>query len=324
VLWGGVVGALLFALAVWLAQTARHRARTLQREMAERQQAQAALARTQGQLLEASRQAGMAEVATSVLHNVGNVLNSVNISAALVAGQVRQSKAGHLVKAAALLQAHAAKLADDPKAQQLPGYLTQLAQHLAAERAQLLRELDSLTQNIEHIKQIVTMQQRHAKTGGVIETVPVAELVEDALRLNAGALARHGVEIVRDHGAAPPVTVDRHKVLQILVNLIRNAKYALDESGRADKRLTLRIGKNGEPFVKIEVADNGVGIPPENLTRIFQHGFTTRKDGHGFGLHSGALAAQEMGGTLTVHSDGPGQGATFTLALPCQPPEPRP
>ena len=111
------------------------------------------------------------------------------------------------------------------------------------------------------------------------------------------------------------MNVEKHKILQILVNLLRNAKYACDESGRADKRLTVRVA-NGQERLKISVIDNGVGIPPENLTRIFNHGFTTRKDGHGFGLHSGALAAREMGGSLSVHSEGPGQGAAFTLELP--------
>ena len=95
-----------------------------------------------------------------------------------------------------------------------------------------------------------------------------------------------------------PLNVEKHKILQILVNLLRNAKYACQDSERADKRLTVRVA-NGEGRIKISVIDNGVGIPPENLTRIFNHGFTTRKDGHGFGLHSGALAAKEMGGSLT-------------------------
>jgi signal transduction histidine kinase len=114
----------------------------------------------------------------------------------------------------------------------------------------------------------------------------------------------------------PPITVDKHKVLQILVNLVRNAKYACDESGRSDKLLTLRI--EGAPGgVRICVIDNGVGIPAENMSRLFTHGFTTRVDGHGFGLHSGALAAQELGGSLRVMSDGPGLGATFVLELPC-------
>ena len=150
--------------------------------------------------------------------------------------------------------------------------------------------------------------------------MPPAELIEDALRLNAGSMERHGIELVREFAEVPPIAVEKHKVIQVLVNLIRNAKYACDEGGRADKRIWLRIGHNGSDGVTIAVADNGVGIPAENLTRIFEHGFTTRRDGHGWGLHSGALASRELGGSLRAASDGPGCGATFTLELPLEPP----
>ena len=174
-----------------------------------------------------------------------------------------------------------------------------------------------MRQNIEHIKEIVTMQQSYATVSGVHEIVNIRDLVEDSLRMNSGALDRHGVKLVRDFQEVPAINVDKHKVLQILVNFVRNAKYACDESGRKDKQVTVRIARDKDT-VKISVVDNGVGITPENLTRIFAHGFTTRKDGHGFGLHSGALAAKEMGGSVSVHSDGPGLGATFTLELPTQ------
>jgi signal transduction histidine kinase len=222
-----------------------------------------------------------------------------------------------------LIQEHKADLAayllGDSKGSQLPGYLIQLASHLTGEQADNLKELQLLQGNLEHIKEIVAMQQNYSKIAGVVETLPVAELIEDALRMNTAALARHEVQVVREYAEVPPVVVERHKVLQILVNLIRNAKYALDEGGRMDRRLTLRVAHNGGDFVHILVIDNGVGISTENLNRIFEHGFTTRKEGHGFGLHSGALAAREMGGTLTVSSEGVGKGATFTLALPTQP-----
>ena len=134
--------------------------------------------------------------------------------------------------------------------------------------------------------------------------------------MNGAAFDRHCVEVIREFGDAPLVRVDKHKVLQVLINVIRNAKYAVSESSRLDKRITVRIGANGNRRVKIAVCDNGIGIAPENLARIFAHGFTTKKDGHGFGLHSAALAATETGGSLFAHSDGPGQGATFTLELP--------
>jgi PAS domain S-box-containing protein len=276
------------------------------------------------QLLQTSRQAGMAEVATSVLHNVGNVLNSVNISATLLLDNAKKSKVAYLGKAIAMLNEHAADLgafmASDPKGRQLPDYLRRVSGELAKEQEQAIVELESLRQNIEHIKEIVAMQQNYASVAGVVETVKVTDLVEDALRMNAGALLRHEVALMREYTEVPPLNVEKHKVLQILVNLIRNAKYACDESERKDKQIKLKILKR-DHWVCIAVIDNGIGIPPENQTRIFNHGFTTRKDGHGFGLHSGALAAAELGGTLTAHSDGHGKGATFTLELPLQPPE---
>jgi len=273
------------------------------------------------QLLDASLRAGMAEIATSVLHNVGNVLNSVNVSSSLISDTMRNSKVANMSKAMALIQAHENDLGNfltnDPKGKQLIGYLANLAKHLAEEQADILRESTSLAANVVHIKEIVAMQQNYAKSSGVVEWVNVPELVEDAIRMNSGALTRHNVDLTREFAAVPPISVEKHKVLQILINVLRNAKYACDESGRSDKKITVRItGREG--WVSISVVDNGIGIPPENLTLIFNHGFTTRKEGHGFGVHSGANAAREMGGSLSAGSEGTGRGATFTLELPVQ------
>jgi PAS domain S-box-containing protein len=292
----------------------------ISRDITERRRTEAQMEDLHRQLLEISREAGMAEVATNVLHNVGNVLNSVNVSTALVSEKIRESRVSSLAKVVALMRARqndlAAFLTEDPKGVQLCDYLDNLAQYLGKEQTEILKELESLNANIGHIKEIVTMQQSYARAAGIVETLPIVDLAEDALRINSGALARHEVQVVREYIATPSAPVDKHKALQILVNLVRNAKYALDEGGRKDKRLTIRVATDGEGSVTISVIDNGVGIPPENLTRIFSYGFTTRKNGHGFGLHSGALAAKEMGGSLSVHSDGPGQGAAFTLSLP--------
>ena len=271
------------------------------------------------QLVDASRRAGMAEIATNVLHNVGNVLNSVNVSSALIADKVRASKIVNLGKVADLMRSHADDLAgfftSDAKGKQLPGYLSGLAAHLAEEQEDILHEVGSLVSNIVHIKEIVAMQQSFAKASGVTELLSVADLVEDAARMNSGTMSRHNVKVLREFNDVAPILTEKHKVLQILVNLIRNAKQACEDSGRDDKQIQLRIA-NGDGRIKISVIDNGVGIPPENLTRIFNHGFTTKKDGHGFGLHSGALVAKELGGALTVVSEGNGRGAAFTLELP--------
>ncbi|MGA3284516.1 MAG: PAS domain-containing protein [Verrucomicrobiota bacterium] len=284
-------------------------------------EAEAKLDQVHKQLLETSRQAGMAEVATSVLHNVGNVLNSVNVASACVADGLRKSKAANLSKVVALLREHEADLGhfitNDPKGKQLPGYLAQLAEYLAGEQTAALDKLERLRKNIEHIREIVAMQQNYAKVSGVLESLPVAGLVEDAIRMNVGSMERHNIKVLREYAETPPVLVDKHKVLQILVNLIRNAKHACNDSARPDKQITLRL-VNGNERIKISVIDNGVGIPAENLTQVFNYGFTTRKDGHGFGLHNAALAAKEMGGGLAAFSEGPGRGATFTLEVPIQ------
>ena len=277
----------------------------------------------QHQLRDASRQAGMADVATSVLHNVGNVLNSVNISANLVTDSLRRSRVQGLERVAALIKEHesdfGAFVANDQRGKVLPVYLGELARHLSSDNQAALRELDTLRNNIDHIKDIVTTQQRYAKLGGFTELTNVAELVEQAVRINYHALERHSVKLEREFGEVPEIVADKHKVLQILVNLLRNAKDACRDSTHRDRMVRITI-ENRAPGVRVSVADNGAGITPENMGRLFTHGFTTKKSGHGFGLHSGALAAKEMGGVLRAESAGAGCGATFVLELPLQPP----
>jgi PAS domain S-box-containing protein len=288
-------------------------------DITDRKRREAELEAAHRELLKASRLAGMAEVATGVLHNVGNVLNSVSVAAQFVSDRLRQSRVPDLAKAVALLQDQgpglAAFLQTDPRGCRVPGFLQQITDHLTSENLTLRQQMDQQRTHLDHIRHIVSMQQTHARVSCVAETVPVVELIEDALRLNSGALTRHQIEVCRQFHAQHTVTVDKHKALQILVNLIANAKRACTEAERTDRRITLRTRAEGG-LLRIDVVDNGVGIPPENLVRIFQHGFTTRPDGHGFGLHSGALAARELGGALRVHSDGAGHGAIFTLELP--------
>jgi signal transduction histidine kinase/ligand-binding sensor domain-containing protein len=325
---GWFIGLMVLLTGAILTQTVRvarngHRLRqsnqALAAEVEERKRIEMEMEETHKQLLCASHQAGMAEVATNVLHNVGNVLNSVNVSTDVVIDKVRKFRVGDLPKVADLLSAHAPEpnfLAADPKGKMIPAYLKELSGHLAREQEATLTELGSLQQNINHIKDIVTMQQQYSRLAGFTESVKLTELVQDALRLNEGALSRHKIHLACDFQEQGMVVVEKHRVLQILVNLIRNAKYACEDSGREDRKLTIRTLRSAADRVQIQVSDNGVGIPSENLTKIFGQGFTTRKEGHGFGLHSAANAAAELGGSLTVQSDGPGKGAHFTLEFP--------
>ncbi|CAD5199552.1 ATP-binding protein [Pseudomonas sp. FEN] len=289
-------------------------------ELKARVRAALRMSQIQTELHAKSRQAGMAEIATNVLHNIGNVLNSVNVSADMISSQVRASKVPGLTKVAHMMNEHVHDLSDfltrDQKGKMLPEYLLRLAEVVTAEQQGIVEELEQLTKGINHIKTIVAAQQSYAVAVSVVETVPVLELIDDALRMSAGLLAQHEVTVIKEIADLPLLPLDRHRILQILLNLIRNARQALGDVVDRRPSITLGAALADGPVLRITVADNGDGITPENLARVFSHGFTTRKNGHGFGLHSCALAAQEMGGSLTVHSGGAGQGATFTLDIP--------
>jgi signal transduction histidine kinase len=280
-----------------------------------------ALREAQEKIVDAAHQAGKAEIATSILHNVGNVLNSVNVSLSTLAEIVDRSRVPLLEKTAALLNANlkdvATFLTEDVKGQQIPEFLVAVSGNLKAERESLQREIELLRKNIEHIKVIISVQQAHAKVSRFTDQVDLDDLVRDALAVNSVGLEQARVRVVREGEDVPSITTEKHKVLQILVNLISNALHAMRVSAGRERVLTLTTRIVG-PMVEISVGDNGVGIPKENLRRIFQHGFTTRSDGHGFGLHGSAIAATQMQGSLTVTSEGSGRGAVLTLRLPLE------
>ncbi|WP_257455560.1 ATP-binding protein [Archangium lipolyticum] len=291
------------------------------RDVTARREAETRLGEMHRTLVDVSRQAGMAEVATGVLHNVGNTLNSVNISTSLVTDRLRQSRVSGLAKATQLLREHASDIptffARDPQGQKLPAYLIAVSDQLQEERDSLLQEMRSLGESVEHIKSIVSMQQKHARAAGAVEHVMVPQLIDEALRLHAVSFERLGIRVDRDYAQVPSIYVDRHKLLQILINLLSNARHALMDSAKQDKRLGIHVRHEPESgLLLIDVEDNGIGIAPENLVRMFTQGFTTKKTGHGFGLHISALAAAEMEGRLACSSPGPEQGAIFTLKLP--------
>jgi signal transduction histidine kinase len=272
------------------------------------------------QLVQTARRAGMAEIATNVLHNVGNVLNSVYTSAQLAKERMTDMRLEQVGRVAHLLQERQSDvgtfLSQDERGKNVVPFLQKLGRNLLEERKQIVSLLDDVGRYTEHVGDIVKVQQNYARTPRVQEPVHLAALVEDAIRINAAGLTRHQVKVVRELADLPPVLTDKHKTLMILVNLVSNAKYAMDGVPVAERLLTVKLERTAHSQVRLQVRDNGMGIAPEMLTRIFQYGFTTREDGHGFGLHSSALAAQELEGSLTVHSDGPGRGATFTLEFP--------
>jgi signal transduction histidine kinase len=277
------------------------------------------LRQAQAQLVETARSAGMAEVATSVLHNVGNVLTSAIINVQMMNQTLDSSRLGRLKQVSTLLEEHRQALADfltqDRRGARLPDYLAALTEELFREQAALQESLSAMGKHIEHIRAIVQLQQTYAHNTLLTEECDLALLVEDALSLQLPALKRHGINIIRKLSSPFQIRVDKHKVLQILINLISNAKNAMAGLPQGERTLQVRLDKEGL-MARILVVDNGMGLAPEVREQLFSQGFTTREGGHGLGLHSSALAARMLGGRLTLESDGPGQGATATLEMP--------
>lgn len=280
------------------------------------------LAESRARLLDTAHRAGMAEIATGVIHNVGNVLNSVNVSARRAAETVNALDVADLNGAIGLMREHADDLASfisaDEKGKLIPTFLAQLGEQMAADQQTAIAELETLTKHVAHVAEIVNTQQSYAHVTKAITRMSIVDLVEDALRINAAAMERHKVRVVREYEDKPSMMLDRHKVMQILVNLLSNAKYAFDGCPESDRQIRVRISKppSAQPCVRIEVSDNGAGISKEHMPKLFTHGFTTRKEGHGFGLHNSANAAKSLGGRLHAKSDGPGKGAMFALEIP--------
>ncbi|WP_224366397.1 trifunctional serine/threonine-protein kinase/ATP-binding protein/sensor histidine kinase [Hyalangium versicolor] len=279
------------------------------------------LKQAQAQLVDTARAAGMAEIASNVLHNVGNVLTSAGINLEQMRSALAASRLDRAAQLSAMLKDHQEDLVGfltkDPRGRVLPNYLVALSKELSHEQTQLRTNLDEMGLHIEHIHAIVRVQQDYAKTSLLLEEWDLAQLIEDSLRFQLAALRRHGISVTREFGSVPRLRLDKHKVLQILINLISNAKYAMDELPEEQRHLCVRLTVQGN-MARIQVVDSGKGFTPEVRKQLFAHGFTTRKEGHGFGLHSSALAAQVMGGRLLLESEGPGKGATATLEFPLQ------
>ncbi len=292
----------------------------LQEEVQHRMQAFEELKGLQQQIAESSRQAGMAEIANGVLHNVGNVLNSVNVSSSMIVEKVRSLKIDNLERIAQILDQNANDLPGffqtDPRAKHLPQLLKQMAQHFREGQTRTLEETRALTKNIGFIKDIIQSQQSYAGGHGVVVTMRSDEIFEDALKFVGSGIERDKITVTRRYDAVVDFSADKSKLLQILTNFIKNAREAVRDQPEGLRRIELSIRQTSEGMLEFSVTDTGHGIEPAALKRIFTHGFTTKKNGHGFGLHSAAIAAREMGGATSVHSDGPGLGATFSVTIP--------
>jgi two-component system NtrC family sensor kinase len=293
----------------------REEADALEVARRELEETNAELHRMRADLVKASRIAGMAEVATSVLHNVGNVLNGLNVGVTVVRRALHDRPGARIERAAKLLE-DMCEAPNVEKLRQAATYLRKLSGVVDEQLQRIDGEVALLGEKVEHVNSIVCAQQQHAKPAGLCEAIDVGELLRESVRLHTASMTTHGIEVVIECDQGGTVVVDRHKVLHILVNLIGNAKDAMKHS--TERVLRLRGWSEGE-MVAIACHDTGVGMDAATLGMLFTHGFTTKPSGHGFGLHASVNSAREMGGDLHASSDGLGSGACFTLTVPREP-----
>ena len=331
-LWFRTLGFVLFLAPVigWLLTVFRSKKR-LAKKVQERtlslKQANESLAatnlelkKTQEELVDAAHQAGVAEVVIGVVHNIGNVLNSVSVSAETLTTQLERSRCDGVTRLATLLIDHQEDLlqflTQDPQGKNLIPYLSRLSEILETEKRVNLESLERLKSGIGMLRDTVRMQQGYAKGVEMKETLQLQSIVEDMLILHSSVLIRHSVQVQSTYKEVAPVVVQRFKLAHIFTNLITNAIEAIEEQSPEERCIYISIWEDDEAMVCLSLRDTGIGIEPENLDRVFRYGFTTKKKGKGFGLHSCANSMIEMGGSLAVSSKGLGQGTTFSLALP--------
>ena len=276
------------------------------------------------QLGETEYKIEMANVASTVLHNVGNVLTSVMVAANMVESLVAQSSVTLVNRVAELLATHredlGTYLTEDPKGKRIPPSLEKLGDHLIEEQQTVLKEMKGVVRNIRHMRQVILSHQAMAKSVGETEQIALVDILSHAMELSFQPEDSNWMTICGDYEEVPAVWADQHQLLQILVNLLRNAKQAMLQHIQENHVLNLSVKyqSDGQESVVLRIRDSGIGIAPEHISKLFMRGFTTKKDGNGIGLHSSIAAIQDMGGTMHVHSEGVGKGATFELTFPVQ------
>lgn len=278
------------------------------------------LAESRQKQLQSAHRAGMAEIASHVLHNVGNALNSANASVETLEVQAQASKVSGLTRATHLLLEQKPNFAqffeNDPRGPQWVGYLSDLTAALETEHADSLVEIKRLRTIVQYMRDVMSAQQTYAQRTDFRQTVDLPTLIEEAIDLNHDEVQALGVAISVQCPSLPTLSLNKSKLIQVLVNLIRNAVRAMDELSDCERRMIIRVRIADETDVEISVQDTGKGFDAASREKLFNHGYTTRADGQGYGLHYCASALQEMGGNISAHSDGVGLGATFRIRLP--------
>lgn len=278
------------------------------------------LADTRRKVLDSAHRAGMAEIASEVLHNVGNTVNSANCSIEMLEDRFEKSKLSGLARATTLLQEQAPRATEffgqDPRGPKLISYLITLNDSLQQERTDNQAEVTRLRETIRHIRDAIAAQQTFAGRSDFRQDVELAGLIETVMGMNQELVRSTETKVTIDLPPLPELQLNKSKMTQVLVNLVRNAIQAMQDVPSDRRHLKIVASCVEDSGIEIEIADTGTGFSDELKSRLFTHGFTTKPEGNGFGLHYCANAIRESGGNVSAHSGGPGQGASFRIRLP--------
>lgn len=296
------------------------------RDITERKKNEQEIRELNKKLVTSAKEAGMAEVATSIIHNIGNVLNSIRVSCDILAKTTSSLSFKSLFEVLELLSQNShtivTYLNEDTKGKMIPNFLLALNEPLQRDFDSACKEIVNLNEGFNNISEIVAAQQSLTKVVGNHEKVQLNELMTLTLKVFNSQLEEHNITLTEDYENLSPIYIDKSKLSQILLNLVQNAieAFVYDPSNHKNKEINISIKKaiNDHTYIRIVIHDNGVGIKKSNLENIFTYGYTTKTNGHGIGLYSCAIYAMELGGRIYVESDSLGLGTSFIVELPLQ------
>ncbi len=273
-------------------------------------------------LAEEVRKAGIAEMTTGVLHNIGNILTTVSTSTNELRTILTRSKMEQFAMVNKMLDDERGHIPrffqEDPKGKLIPEFLTKVARQFERESQAVYLETEKLLDKVALMAQAVSMEQSYVSSFDRKEQVDLTELMDNALSMLESSLKKRNIQVMRSYDTTPLCNLETVKLVHVITNLINNAADALNQKGPNAEGRWIKVvvrPRNGE-YNEIQIIDNGCGISRANMARLFEFGFTTKSTGHGFGLHSCRVTMKEMGGDITIESEGEGKGSTMTLTVP--------
>ncbi|MGH8264663.1 MAG: ATP-binding protein, partial [Steroidobacteraceae bacterium] len=275
------------------------------------------------ELVDQSFDAGIAEMSREVLHNIGNALTPLCINVSLLQERLRAAPLAETQMALGELDTHGI---DPARRTDLQQFVQLAVQELVRVLMRVLKDLESMEQQTDHIQQSLAEQMKYSRPNRVSETVRLADVVAVCVESMPDPLRQRLFvqvdESVPTAGSIHTARTTLQRIFQILMHNAAEAMPAVDSgSGRGTLRISATVEQchNGE-HVRVRFVDDGAGIAPEHLARLFEKGFSTksRERKSGVGLHWAANATIALGGTIRAESPGPNQGAIIELTIPLQ------